>query len=47
MAAFVLMMWAGHASTEIIPFVVIQIFALVVLWFVPQLATWLPHLLYR
>jgi tripartite ATP-independent transporter DctM subunit len=30
----------------IIPFVVIQLCALVVLWFVPQLATWLPRLLY-
>jgi tripartite ATP-independent transporter DctM subunit len=30
----------------IIPFVVIQLFALVVLWFAPQLATWLPRLLY-
>jgi tripartite ATP-independent transporter DctM subunit len=30
----------------IIPFVVIQLIALVVLWFFPQLATWLPRLLY-
>jgi len=30
----------------IIPFVLIQLFALVVLWFVPGLATWLPHALY-
>jgi tripartite ATP-independent transporter DctM subunit len=30
----------------IIPFVVIQIFALVVLWYVPGLATALPHALY-
>jgi len=30
----------------IIPFVVIQLVALVVLWFVPALATWLPHRLY-
>jgi tripartite ATP-independent transporter DctM subunit len=30
----------------IIPFVVIQIFALVVVWFVPGLATALPHALY-
>jgi tripartite ATP-independent transporter DctM subunit len=30
----------------IIPFVVIQLFALIVLWFLPQLATWLPRLLY-
>ena len=30
----------------IIPFVVIQLFALVVLWFVPGLATALPHALY-
>ena len=36
-----------HIYVGIIPFVVIQIFALVVLWFVPQLATWLPHALYR
>jgi tripartite ATP-independent transporter DctM subunit len=31
----------------IIPFVAIQLVALVVLWFVPALATWLPHALYR
>jgi tripartite ATP-independent transporter DctM subunit len=30
----------------IIPFVVIQLFALIVLWFLPELATWLPRLLY-
>ena len=30
----------------IIPFVAIQLFALVVLWFMPGLATWLPHALY-
>jgi tripartite ATP-independent transporter DctM subunit len=30
----------------IIPFVMIQLVALVVLWFVPALATWLPRLLY-
>jgi tripartite ATP-independent transporter DctM subunit len=30
----------------IIPFVIIQLFALVVLWFVPGLATALPHALY-
>jgi TRAP-type mannitol/chloroaromatic compound transport system permease large subunit len=31
----------------VIPFVAIQIVALIVLWFVPALATWLPHALYR
>lgn len=30
----------------VIPFVVIQILMLIVLWFFPQLATWLPSLLY-
>jgi hypothetical protein len=30
----------------IIPFVLIQLFALFVLWFVPGLATALPHALY-
>jgi tripartite ATP-independent transporter DctM subunit len=30
----------------IVPFVVIQLVALAVLWFVPSLATWLPHRLY-
>ena len=30
----------------IIPFVFIQLIALVVLWYVPQLATWLPKLVY-
>jgi tripartite ATP-independent transporter DctM subunit len=36
-----------HIYVGIIPFVLIQIFALVVLWFVPGLATALPHALYR
>jgi tripartite ATP-independent transporter DctM subunit len=35
-----------HIYVGIIPFVLIQLFALVVLWFVPQLATVLPHALY-
>ena len=30
----------------IIPYVLIQLVALVALWFVPGLATWLPHALY-
>jgi tripartite ATP-independent transporter DctM subunit len=36
-----------HIYVGIIPFVAIQLVALVVLWFVPALATWLPHALYR
>jgi tripartite ATP-independent transporter DctM subunit len=36
-----------HIYVGIIPFVVIQLFALVMLWFAPALATWLPHALYR
>ncbi|MGA8917858.1 MAG: TRAP transporter large permease subunit, partial [Pseudolabrys sp.] len=35
-----------HIYVGIIPFVVIQLIALVVLWFVPGLATALPHSLY-
>ncbi len=35
-----------HIYVGIIPFVVIQLFALVVLWFVPGLATALPHAFY-
>jgi len=35
-----------HIYVGIIPFVLIQIFALVLLWFVPGLATLLPHALY-
>jgi TRAP-type mannitol/chloroaromatic compound transport system permease large subunit len=35
-----------HIYVGIIPFVLIQLFALVVLWFVPALATALPHALY-
>ena len=30
----------------IIPFVLIQVLMLVILWFVPQLATWLPQAIY-
>jgi len=36
-----------HIYVGIIPFVLIQLFALVVLWFAPGLATALPHALYR
>jgi TRAP-type mannitol/chloroaromatic compound transport system permease large subunit len=36
-----------HIYVGVIPFVLIQLFALVVLWFVPRLATALPHALYR
>jgi TRAP-type mannitol/chloroaromatic compound transport system permease large subunit len=35
-----------HIYVGIIPFVLIQLCALAVLWFVPELATWLPHRLY-
>ena len=35
-----------HIYVGIIPFVLIQLFALVVLWFAPSLATALPHALY-
>jgi tripartite ATP-independent transporter DctM subunit len=35
-----------HIYVGIIPFVLIQLSALVVLWFAPGLATWLPHKLY-
>jgi tripartite ATP-independent transporter DctM subunit len=35
-----------HIYVGIIPFVLIQLMALVVLWYVPGLATWLPHKLY-
>ena len=31
----------------IIPFVVMQICILVVLWFSPGIVTWLPHLIYK
>ncbi|HBA34020.1 MAG TPA: tripartite transporter, partial [Gammaproteobacteria bacterium] len=31
----------------VVPFVVIQIFMLVVLWYVPSFATWLPSVLYE
>jgi tripartite ATP-independent transporter DctM subunit len=36
----------AHIYVGIIPFVLIQLFALVMLWFLPGLATWLPHRLY-
>src|SRR4030095_2861531 len=39
-------MTTAHIYVCIIPFVVIQLLALVLLWFVPGLATWLPHKLY-
>ena len=35
-----------HIYVGIIPFVLIQLLALVVLWFLPALATMLPHALY-
>jgi TRAP-type mannitol/chloroaromatic compound transport system permease large subunit len=30
----------------ILPFVLIQVFALVLLWYLPAVATWLPTVLY-
>jgi TRAP-type mannitol/chloroaromatic compound transport system permease large subunit len=36
-----------HIYVGIIPFVLIQLFAVVVLWYVPALATALPHALYH
>ena len=36
----------AHIYVGVIPFVVIQLLALVLLWFLPGLATWLPHKLY-
>jgi tripartite ATP-independent transporter DctM subunit len=36
----------AHIYVGVIPFVLIQLLALVVLWYVPGLATWLPHKLY-
>jgi TRAP-type mannitol/chloroaromatic compound transport system permease large subunit len=30
----------------VVPFVLIQLLALVVLWYLPKLATWLPQVLY-
>jgi tripartite ATP-independent transporter DctM subunit len=39
-------MTTAHIYVGIIPFVAIQLLALVLLWFVPGLATWLPHRLY-
>ena len=30
----------------IIPFVIIQLLALILLWYLPDLATWLPHVIY-
>jgi tripartite ATP-independent transporter DctM subunit len=37
----------AHIYIGVIPFVVIQLLALALLWFVPGLATALPHMLYR
>lgn len=36
-----------HIYVGVIPFVLIQLVALVVLWFMPELATALPHALYK
>ena len=35
-----------HIYVGVIPFVAIQLAALVLLWFLPGLATWLPQALY-
>ena len=37
----------GQIYRGIIPFVFIQIAALLILWYFPDLTTWLPHLIYR
>ena len=36
----------GQIYRGIIPFVLIQIFALILLWYLPDLATWLPTVIY-
>ena len=36
----------GQIYRGIIPFVFIQIFALLLLWYLPSLATWLPGVIY-
>jgi tripartite ATP-independent transporter DctM subunit len=36
-----------HIYVGVIPFVLIQLFMLAVLWFWPGLASWLPHALYK
>jgi tripartite ATP-independent transporter DctM subunit len=36
----------AHIYIGVIPFLLIELAALAVLWFVPELATWLPHKLY-
>ncbi|HEU0224010.1 MAG TPA: TRAP transporter large permease subunit [Steroidobacteraceae bacterium] len=36
-----------HIYRGVVPFVVLQLLMLVVLWFWPRLATWLPELIYR
>ncbi len=35
-----------HIYLGVIPFVAVQLAMLVALWFLPELATWLPHKLY-
>lgn len=41
---------AGLSTTQIyrgvVPFIIIQLFVLIILWFFPALATWLPHEVY-
>jgi tripartite ATP-independent transporter DctM subunit len=36
-----------HIYRGVVPFVFLQLLMLVILWFVPGLATWLPHLVFR
>jgi len=36
-----------HIYLGVVPFVAIQVLALVLLWFWPQVATWLPGVLYE
>jgi tripartite ATP-independent transporter DctM subunit len=36
----------AHIYAGVVPFVAIQLLALVLLWYLPGLATWLPHRLY-
>jgi tripartite ATP-independent transporter DctM subunit len=36
-----------HIYRGIVPFVIMQLLMLVILWYVPALATWLPHLVFR
>ncbi|MBT4890943.1 MAG: tripartite transporter, partial [Rhodospirillales bacterium] len=36
----------GHIYSGVMPFIVLQIIGVILIWFLPQISTWLPSILF-